>query len=100
MLPVSELLLLVEQRVCGVEISDLPCLASGHNPNLTSEYMDDLSRQGIAVYDDNSPSPENIPVTGNIPLTQLEEDTSWRYRGIIFPRRLNNLHNTNLSDPW
>ena len=30
-LSVSELPLLVEQRVGGVEISDLPCLASGHN---------------------------------------------------------------------
>ena len=43
-LPVSELPLLVEQRVCGVEISDLPCLASGHYSDLTFEDMADLWR--------------------------------------------------------
>ena len=35
-LPVSELPMLVEQRVCGVKILDLSCLASGYNSNLTS----------------------------------------------------------------
>ena len=68
MLPVSELPLLVEQRVCGVEISDLPCLASGHNSNLTSEDMADLWRQGISVDDNNDPYPGKIPVPGNIPF--------------------------------
>ena len=75
-LPVSELPFLVEQRVCDVEISDLPCLASGHNSNLTSEDMDDIQRQGIAVDDDNDPVRENIPVPGKPPLTQLEEENS------------------------
>ena len=50
---VSELPLLVEQRVCGVENLDLPCLASGHNSNLISEDMADLRRQGIAVNNNN-----------------------------------------------
>ena len=71
MLPVSELILLVEQRVCGVEILDLPCLASGHNLNLTSEDMADLRRQGISVNNENDPFPKNIPVPRNTPLTQL-----------------------------
>ena len=35
-LTVLDLSLLVEERVCGVEILDLSCLASGHNSNLTS----------------------------------------------------------------
>ena len=60
-LPVSELHFFVEQRVYDVEIWDLPCLASGHNLNLTSEEMADLWRQGIAVDDNNDPAPENIP---------------------------------------
>ena len=38
-LPVLELPLLVEQRVCAVEILNLPCLASGHNSNPISEDM-------------------------------------------------------------
>ena len=42
MLSVLELHFLVEQRVSGVEILDLPCLASGHNSNLTSEDIADL----------------------------------------------------------
>ena len=64
-LPVLELPLLVEQRVCAVEILNLPCLASGHNLNLTSEEMADLWRQGIAVDDNNGPAPENIPTPKN-----------------------------------
>ena len=95
MLIVSELPLLAEQRVCGVEISDLPCLASGHNSNLTSEDTADLWRQVISVDNDNEPAPEISPVPQNTPLTQLEEDNSWRSEGIIFPRRSNNFHNTN-----
>ena len=66
-LPVSELPLLVEQRVCGVEISGLSCLASGHNLNLMSEDMADLWHQGIAVDNSSNPDPENIPVPRNIP---------------------------------
>ena len=81
--------------MCGVEIFDLPCLASGHNPNLTSEDMDDIRRQGIDADDNNNPAPKNIPVPENIPLTQLEEDNSWISEGIIFPSRSNNLYNTN-----
>ena len=60
MMQVSELPLLLEQRVCGVEISDLPCLASGHNSKLTSEDMAYLRRQIIAVENDNNPAPEKI----------------------------------------
>ena len=61
-LPVSELPLLVEQRVGGAEILDLPCLASGRNLKLTSDDMADLQRQGIAIDDNNDPAPENIPL--------------------------------------
>ena len=75
---VSELPLLVEQRVCGVKISDLPCLASGYNLNLNYEDMADLQRQGIDVDNNNDPDSENIPVPQNIPLTQMEEENSWR----------------------
>ena len=56
---VSDLPLLVEQRVCGVEISDLPCLVSGHNSNPIYEDMADLRRQGMSVNDNNDPAPEN-----------------------------------------
>ena len=61
MLPVSELTLLVEKRVGGVEFSDLRCLASGQNSNLTSNDMADLRCQGIAVDGDNNPASKNIP---------------------------------------
>ena len=57
--------------MCGVEFLDLPCLASGHDSNLTFEDMAGLQRRGISVDNDNSTSPQNIPVPGNIPLTQL-----------------------------
>ena len=56
--------------------------------NLTSDDMDDLQRQVIAVDDDNYPSPENIP------LPQLEESYSWISEGIICLRRSKTLHNT------
>ena len=72
MLPVSELPFLVNQRVCGVEISDLPYLASGHNFNLTYEEMSVIRHQGIAVDDDSKPDPGKITVPQNIPLPQLE----------------------------
>ena len=83
--------------MCGVEISDLPCLASGHNSNLNYEDMADLWHQDIAVDDYKNPSPEKIPVPGNIPLPQLEDDNSWILEGIIFPRRSKHLHNTNVD---
>ena len=60
MLTVSELNLLVEKRVVGVEISGLPCLASGRSSRLTSDYIADLRRQGIAVDDKNDPTPLKI----------------------------------------
>ena len=62
--------------MCGVKILFLPCLASGHNSNLTYEDMVDIRRQGISVDKDNDPAPENISVNGNIPLTKLEEENS------------------------
>ena len=43
-LPVSELPLLVEQRVGGVQISYLPCSTTNHSSNLTSEDMADIWR--------------------------------------------------------
>ena len=81
--------------MCGVQILDLPCLSSGHNLNLTYEDMADLWRQGIAVNDENDPAPKTFPIPVNSPLTQPEDENSWRYEGIIFPRRSNNLNNTN-----
>ena len=39
--------------VGGVELSDLPCLASGQNSNLTSNDMAYIRRQGISFDDDN-----------------------------------------------
>ena len=94
MLPVSDLRLLLEKRVCGVEISYLPCLASGYNSNLTADYMIDLRCQGISVDNDNDPAPKNIPVPKNIPLPQLEEENSWILEGIICTRKSKKLHNT------
>ena len=64
--------------MCGVEISDLPCLVSGRNLNLTSGDMTDIRRQEIVVNDKNNPASENIPAPKNIPLQKLEEDYSWR----------------------
>ena len=84
--------------MCGVEISDLPCLALGDNLSLTSKDMADLRLQDIAFDDDNdNPYQKNIPIPGNIALTQLEEDNSWRSKGIICPRRSNNLHHANAA---
>ena len=76
MLPASESPLLLEQKVCGVKISYLPYLASGHNLNLSSEDMADLRLQGVAVDNDNNPSPKKSPVPGKSPLPQLEEENS------------------------
>ena len=65
----------------GVEILDLPCLASGRNSNLAVYDMDILQNQGIAVNDNNDPATEKIP------LTQMEEDYSWVLEGMICLRR-------------
>ena len=73
---------MVEQRVCGVEFSDLPRLDSRQKLNLTSDDMDDLQRQGIDVDDKNGPSPENIPYE----VTQPEGGYIWRPEGIICPK--------------
>ena len=70
-LPVSGLNLLAEKRVCGVEILDLPCLASGENSNLTSDDMADLRSQVISVNDDKNPAPKTITDPQNITLPQL-----------------------------
>ena len=78
-LTVSELPLLVEQRVGGVEFLGLPCLSSGGKSNLTSDDMADIQRQGIAVDAGNNPAPKNNP--DEVP--QLEEGCSWRPEGII-----------------
>ena len=51
---------MVEHRVSGVEFSDLPCLASGQNSNLTSDDMVDICHKGINVDGENEPAPENI----------------------------------------
>ena len=67
MLPVSESPLLVEKRVCGSEILDLPCLASGHNLILIYEDMGDIRSQGIAVDNDNETSPQKNPVPEKFP---------------------------------
>ena len=83
MLPVLELSLIVEQMVCVVEILDLPCLASRNNLNLTSEDMADLLRQGISVDDNNDPTPQEMYVTENTPLPQLEEEDIWIPEGFI-----------------
>ena len=69
---VSELTFLVEQRVCGVEMSDLLCLAAGINSNLISDDMADLQRQGIAMDDNNNnPLPKIIPPPPKNPLPKL-----------------------------
>ena len=62
MLSVSELNVLLEQSVCGVEIFNSLCLASGRTSNITSDDMADHRRQGIAVDDDNNTVPQNIPL--------------------------------------
>ena len=61
MLPVSELPLLVKQRVCCVEILSLPFLASGRNENIISDDMADLQLQGIVYDGNNDPAPKKIP---------------------------------------
>ena len=73
---------MVKKRVGGVEFSDLSCLASGKNSNVTSNEMPDLRHQCIAVDDDNVPAPNNIPDE----VTQLEDGYSWRQGGIILSR--------------
>ena len=82
--------LVVEQRVGGVEFSDLPCLASGQNSDFTSNDMADVWSQDIAVDGSNDPATKNIP--GEVP--QLVNGYNWKSEIIICPRRSNNLHNT------
>ena len=48
--------LVVEKRFVGVEFSDLPFLALGGNPNLTSNDMANIRHQGISVDDKNNPA--------------------------------------------
>ena len=60
-LSVSHTPLVVEHRVGGVDLLDLPCLALGKKSNLNSNDMADLWRQGISVNDDTDPDPGNIP---------------------------------------
>ena len=48
--------LVVEQKVGAVEFSDLPCLASGRNLNLTSDDMAYIRRRSISVDDGNNPA--------------------------------------------
>ena len=74
MLSLSFTYLVVKQRVGGVESSDLPCLASGQNLNLTSDDMADQRRQGNAVDDKNDPAPENIPYE----VPHPENGYNWR----------------------
>ena len=62
LLPFSELPLLVGKRVRFVEFSDLPCLDSRYNLNLTSEDTADLWRQVIAVNKNKVPDPEQFLV--------------------------------------
>ena len=82
--------LVVEQRVGGIELLDLPCLALGGNLNISYNYMADLWRQVITVYDYNKPPPNKIP--GELP--QPEYGYSQISEGIIFLRRSKHLHNT------
>ena len=86
--------MLLEQRVRGVEMSDLTCLDAGRNLNLTSDDMADLWRQGIAAGDGNDPAPNPTPpLPQKTPLLKLEERYSWIPEGIICPRRSNIIQN-------
>ena len=75
--------MLEEKRVYGVETSDLPCLDSGRNSNITFNDMYDLWQQGSAVDEENELDPQNI--TYEVP--QLEEVYIWTSEGITFPRQ-------------
>ena len=57
--------------VYDVEISDLPCLYSENNSNLTSYNMADLGPQLIAVDGKKYPALEEINFPKNIPLSKL-----------------------------
>ena len=54
----------INDRTNSAEANDAPNLLSGHTSNLSSEYMTELRRQGIAIDDDNYPSPDNVPRQG------------------------------------
>ena len=45
----------------GVEISYLPYLASGKNPNFAFGDIYHLRHQGSFANDENNPEPKNIP---------------------------------------
>ena len=81
---------MVEYRVGGVDFSNLLCLDSGRNLNLTSNDMSDLRRQCIAVDDDNEPYPEKI----SYEVPQTVNDFNWKPEGIILPRRSNIVYHT------
>ena len=81
--------------MCGVEISDLPCLDSGNNLNTTFEEMADIRRQGIAADDDNDPAPGNIPVPPQKPYH------NWKRRSVgywkeQFDRGYQTIYTTNM----
>ena len=59
--------------------------------------MADLWLQGITIEDNKDPAPEKNPFPVKIPVTQLEDEKSWISEGIIYPRRSNDLHNTNAA---
>ena len=65
------------------------------NPNLTSDDMDDLRCQVIAVDGENATYPQNIPAPQNIPddMLQLGEGYSWILEGLIYLRKSSNIHN-------
>ena len=79
---------MVEQRVDGAEISDLPCLDLKKNPNVTSDNMAGIRRQWIVVDDNNDPAPQKI--TDEAP--QPEGGYSWRPEWIICSSRSKKLH--------
>ena len=83
--------------MCGIEISDLPYLASGHILNLTYEYMADLRIQCIAANDNNEISPEKNPVPKTIPLTQLEKENNCISEKIICLSQSKHIHNPNAA---
>ena len=74
---------MLEQSVVDVDFSDLPCLASRRNSNLTSDDMSDHWLQGITVDDYNCPASENIPYE----VPQLMNGYYCKSEGIIFPRQ-------------
>ena len=56
--------------------------------NLTSDDIEDLRRQDIAIDDENEPDLENILYE----VSHTVNYYNWKSKQIILPRRLNNLH--------